>query len=527
MVRWYPVNIRSMRSALSNAMLAIAALGVLLWATIALMLVQAHADAMAAANGAGEHMARVLAEYESSSLRAIDMTLRYLRDDWLREPAAFDAAVERHQQHLQREGLIQVAVLGADGWMRYSRLPMAKPLNFADRDYFRWQKESGRDEMHISEPVMGRVTKQWAIQFTRPLHDGAGRFAGLIVVALPPPALELVYRDVRASGEDVVTLVRSDGAILARTRDIDRISQVSLKGTRGLEAGDPLNGSFVGSGRVDGVTRVVAYSRVRGYPLTVYVSQEMDTVLAPYYRQRLVLGGAGVIATALLLMLARLWFSRGKLRGQIVDHQRREEEGRERMMLELHDGAIQSIYAVGMNLERSREQIDQDPVGAKRTIASAAAHLNLVIQDIRNFIAGHANVPRDEREFMAEIENLVPAPENADAPQFHLDVDPAVVRELKPEQALHLLRIAREGVSNVLRHAYAAKAHISLSRTPAGGVRLEISDDGIGMREDAAQSRGLGLHHIGARGQKLAGRTSIESAPGRGTRIVVEFPSHA
>src|SRR6185369_10216064 len=175
---------------------------------------------------------------------------------------------------------------------------------------------------------------------------------------------------------------------------------------------------------------------------------------------------------------------------QLEEHQRRAAEGRERMMLELHDGAIQSIYAVGMNLERSREQVDQDPVGAKRAIASASAHLNLVIQDIRNFIAGHADEPRGEREFIEELKGLLPPPSNAEAPQFQVDVDPAVVRELTPSQALHLLRIAREGVSNVMRHAYAAKAHISLSRAAAGRVRLEIADDGIGMREDAAHSRG-------------------------------------
>jgi signal transduction histidine kinase len=194
------------------------------------------------------------------------------------------------------------------------------------------------------------------------------------------------------------------------------------------------------------------------------------------------------------------------------------------MMLELHDGAIQSIYAVGMNLERSREQITQDPVGAQRTIASAAAYLNLVIQDLRNFIAGHSDEPSGEDEFMEELESFLPSGE--DAPHFRVDVDPHVVKGLTPSQSLHLLRIAREGVSNVLRHSYAAKAHISLQRAP-NGARLEISDDGVGMREDAAQSRGLGLHHIGARGQKLAGRTEIESAPGRGTRIVVEFPQQA
>jgi signal transduction histidine kinase len=515
-----------MRSLMTNAMLAIAALIVLSWAAIGLLLRQAYSESIDKAGAAGQHMARVLAEYESSSLRAIDLTLRYLRDDWLRDPASLDEAVERHQEHLHREGLIQVAVVDAEGWSRYSRLPLAKPLNFADRGYFQQQKASGRDEMIVSEPVMGRITKQWAIQFSRPIHEG-GRFAGLIVVALPPPALELVYRDVRASGKDVVTLVRSDGTILARTRDLDRASGVSLKGVPGLLDNDPANGSFHGSGMVDGVPRLIAYSKVRAYPLVVYVSQEMDAVLADFYRQRLELVTAGIVATALLLVLARLWRSRLKLRAEVLEHERREAESREHMMLELHDGAIQSIYAVGMNLERSRQQMDQDLQGAKRTVASATAHLNLVIQDIRNFIAGHANVPAGEREFMAELESMLPEAANVDAPQFQLDIDPAVVRELKPEQALQLLRIAREGVSNVLRHAYAAKAHIALHRTPAGGVRLEISDDGIGMREDAAQSRGLGLHHIGARGQKLSGRTSIESAPGRGTRIVVEFPSHA
>jgi signal transduction histidine kinase len=381
--------------------------------------------------------------------------------------------------------------------------------------------------MMISEPVMGRITGQWTLQFSRPIYDAAGRFDGLIVVALPPPALELVYRDVRAAGEDVVTLVRADGTILARTRAHDRSSGTSLQGLPGLRDGESPNGTFRGSGRVDGVTRLISYSKVRSFPLAVYVSQEMASVFAAYHWQRMVLVTAGIAGTALLLILARLLRSRRRLNEAILDHQRREAESRERMMLELHDGAIQSIYAVGMNLERSREQVDQDPVGAKRTIASAAAHLNLVIQDIRNFIAGHANVPRDEREFMQEIEKFLPRAENVDATHFQVDIDPAVVRELKPEQALHLLRIAREGVSNVLRHAYAAKAHVSLQRTAAGGVRLEISDDGVGMREDAAQSRGLGLHHIGARGQKLSGRTSIESAPGRGTRIVVEFPSHA
>src|SRR3954469_20736375 len=234
-----------MRRLLTNAMVAIAALIILSWAVIGAMLWQAHADAIQSAGAAGQHMARVLAEYESSSLRAVDLTLRYLRDDWLRDPGSLDASVARHQEHLQREGLIQVAVVDAEGWTRYSRLPMEKPLNFADREYFRQQKSRGRDEMLISEPVMGRITKQWAIQFSRPIYD-RGAFAGAIVVALPPPALELVYRDVRASGGDVVTLARADGTILARTGDLDRATKISLKDAPGLRASDAPAGVFMG-----------------------------------------------------------------------------------------------------------------------------------------------------------------------------------------------------------------------------------------------------------------------------------------
>jgi len=357
-----------MRSLMTNAMVTIAALILLSWAVVGWMLWQAHAEAIHSAGAAGQHMARVLAEYESSSLRALDLTLRSLREDWLRDPASIEASVVKYQEHLQREGLIQVAVVDAEGWTRYSRMPLEKPVNFADRDYFQRQKSSGRDEMVISAPVMGRITKQWAIQFSRPIYDRAGAFAGLIVVALPPPALELVYRDVRASTEDVVTLARSDGGILARTGGLDRTTHVSLKDSPGLRDDDPSVGTFEGLGPIDGVARLFAYSKVRGYPLTVYVSQKMQTVLASFYAQRLELLTVAVIATALLLVLARLWRSRLKLSEQVLEHQRREAESRERMMLELHDGAIQSIYAVGMNLERSREQMDQDLVGAKRTI---------------------------------------------------------------------------------------------------------------------------------------------------------------
>lgn len=502
---------------------AVAVSIVAVWAGVGVVLYQARRDAVSSAEAIGRHAAAVVAEYEGSSLRTIDLTLRQLRAVWLRDPASLDAAVSEHAAFLEREGLIQVAIVDADGWSRYSRLPLEKPLNFTDRDYFQFHKAASGDEMHISEPVLGRITKRWAIQFTRPIRDASGAFAGLIVAALPPPALETVYREMQLGRDDVITLARWDGGILARTRDFDRAAGASLAGYPGVRPGDPPQGVFVGAGKLDGIQRVVAYRQVPGYALTVYVGQSMAAVLAQYEQLRALLIGAAALATVLLLLLGRVLASRRMLRAALREREQRLAEERERLMLELHDGAIQSIYAVGMTLETARRQIAADPPSASNALAGAIAHLNLVIQDLRSFIAGRSDSEYSDSRFMAELQSIVSA---APAP-VEVDVDRSVLGDLTPDQAMHVLRIAREGMSNVARHASASRAHLSLKRTAAAAARLEIADDGVGMREGGERSSGLGLHHIAARGRKLGGDARVESSPGRGTRIVVEFPVHA
>src|SRR2546423_1714542 len=95
---------------------AVIALG--LWAVIALLLYQAYHQSIESAVGAGRNIARSLAEYEDSSIRAIDLSLRQLREDWMRDPASFGDAVARHEDHLRKEKVIQVAVVDAEGWVR-------------------------------------------------------------------------------------------------------------------------------------------------------------------------------------------------------------------------------------------------------------------------------------------------------------------------------------------------------------------------------------------------------------------------
>ncbi len=93
-----------------------------------------------------------------------------------------------------------------------------------------------------------------------------------------------------------------------------------------------------------------------------------------------------------------------------------------------------------------------------------------------------------------------------------------------PEIALGLYRVAQEALANVVRHAGARRAQVTL-RSAAGEARLTIADDGGGFDvELALRGAGLGLASIDERARLLGGQVRIASAPGSGTEVEVRVP---
>lgn len=275
-------------------------IAITLWAAIAFALQAAQSRAIAQANAEGRNLAHSLAEHMASSVRAIDLSLRHLRDDWIRDPGSFAAAVVRHQEMLKDVAIDQVLVLGKNGRTAYGSLPTWQPLDASDRPYFNVHKQRATDELDISEPVLGRVTGKWTIRFTRPIHDRHGQFAGVLVFSVPPPALERIYKDIALGEGGAITLVRSDGQILARSENLEQAANVSIGDVPGLSPADAPAGEFRRVSRIDGVERFYQYRKIPRYPLILYVGQAVDTVLAPYYAQRKIYQASGALATALL-----------------------------------------------------------------------------------------------------------------------------------------------------------------------------------------------------------------------------------
>jgi signal transduction histidine kinase len=88
--------------------------------------------------------------------------------------------------------------------------------------------------------------------------------------------------------------------------------------------------------------------------------------------------------------------------------------------------------------------------------------------------------------------------------------------------ATHLYRIAQEAVTNAIRHGHAQHIVVRLDGT-LRGVRLTVSDDGVGIREPGARGRGMGLRIMAHRAAVMGGTLEIQAEPSGGTTVVCEM----
>ncbi len=87
--------------------------------------------------------------------------------------------------------------------------------------------------------------------------------------------------------------------------------------------------------------------------------------------------------------------------------------------------------------------------------------------------------------------------------------------------------LVREAVANVLKHARATTLEVALEHR-GGGIRITIADDGVGFDTAVPAADGHdGLANMQARVDELGGSLTIDSAPGRGTRVAVQLPLSA
>ena len=195
-------------------------------------------------------------------------------------------------------------------------------------------------------------------------------------------------------------------------------------------------------------------------------------------------------------------------------------EDRERIAKELHDGVIQSLFAVGMGLQATAT-LSHDPE-LERRIENAVQEMDRVIRDLRNYIFGLLPGIVADRQLDQALRDLALDFQEKTGVVTVVDVDPRMAAELS-SRAGDVVQIVREALSNVGRHAEAATCRISL-RADDGHAVLEIDDDGSGFDVAGARGRGRGLGNLDARARNLDAELTIESKVGTGTTVRLSIP---
>jgi signal transduction histidine kinase len=195
-------------------------------------------------------------------------------------------------------------------------------------------------------------------------------------------------------------------------------------------------------------------------------------------------------------------------------------EDRERIAKELHDGVIQSLFAVGMGLQATVQISGVDAV--EQRIESAVAEVDRVIRDLRNYIFGLQPGILADRQLDQALRQLVSEFQERSGVITVVEIDGRVAAELA-SRAGDVVQFVREALSNVERHAKAETCRVSLQRRD-DAAELLVDDDGLGFDLDAEFGTGNGLPNLKERAAALGGDVRIESEPRSGTAVRLTMP---
>lgn len=197
---------------------------------------------------------------------------------------------------------------------------------------------------------------------------------------------------------------------------------------------------------------------------------------------------------------------------------------RERFGMDLHDGIIQSIYAIGLTLDDAEMRIPTEPAEASSRVHQAIVGLNDVIRDIRNYILDLRPQRFQGRDLKRGLEELARDLRANTFLNVNITADAVEPNLLSPEQTVEILHLVQEALTNVRKHARASRVELDLVRD-ADAVILTIEDDGVGLENGKNDNPGgNGLPNMRERARAAHGTLLIEPVLPHGTSISLKIP---
>ena len=432
-------------------------------------------------------LARLFNEHANRTVESADQAVTYLRFRYNTLGLDLDIAQDL-KVGLNPDNIYNLfSIVDEHGDVVLSSKPF-QPMNLSDREHVKVHAGTDNGELFISRPVLGRVSQKWSIQMTRRISYPDGRFKGVVVVSIDPQYFTQLYNEIDVGKFGLITLIGVDGVI--------RVRRVGDQTTMGMDVSNSQiyktmqaseHGVMTANSGIDGHERILAFEKLRHYPLMVAVGVDIEERLAPYYvdrdRSLLIAGLVSAVillfTTSIIILVGRLMVSRERAiaaslaKSRFLSNMSHELRtplngilGFSQLMVEElgsdspHGGFAQTIHACGirlMTLVEATLELSALESGTI-TLATQPENLALLLQDA---IARH--LP------------------SAAAKQVTIDItiDPATPVTLVCDRS-RLLRVLDNLLDNAVRHTDTGAIRVS-ARATSAGLELAVSDSGDGV----------------------------------------------
>ena len=208
-----------------------------------------------------------------------------------------------------------------------------------------------------------------------------------------------------------------------------------------------------------------------------------------------------------------------RLRTLIAKEKALHEE-RNKLARELHDTVTQTLFSANLIAEIVPGLWKKDPKSAVERLKEVSQLNNTALMEMRTLLYElRPSVLKDE-DLGIILRNLARSVEG----RTKILIETIITGEHKfpPKIELGYFRIAQEALNNIIKHSKATKVSITLNAL-ADRLYMEIADNGRGFDEKDVSSTSLGLAIMRERAKKMGSVFTIESIPGKGSRITVDL----
>jgi len=221
-----------------------------------------------------------------------------------------------------------------------------------------------------------------------------------------------------------------------------------------------------------------------------------------------------------------------KLYSQLEQEKQRmiemQEEARNKLARDLHDGPAQSIGAIAMRVNFARRLVTREPKSASDELYKIEELARRTSKEIRQMLFTLRPLILESEGLSAALQDLANKVQETHHQQVLVEADPKVEEQMEVGKQGVVFFIVEEAVNNARKHAKAEHIRIRLRKRGEMAL-LEIQDDGVGfdvqsVEEDYQRRGSLGMINLQERAEMVNGVLRIDSTPGRGTNVTVSIP---